>query len=237
MSLVTITEKLISKLKGQETYNFKKPISSKALRSVLGNRGMQVVRGCFKRWFLQSTNGLLLCGKCVTIRNGYKISCSNNVIFDDFVFLDGLSENGIVIGSNVTISRHASIICTGVIADLGVGVTIGDHSAIGSYSFIGGQGGITIGNNVIMGAGVKMFSENHNYRRLDIPIRLQGVSRKGITIEDDCWIGSGSIILDGTIIRKGCVVAAGSVVRDEIKDFSVIGGVPARLLKNRHGGH
>jgi acetyltransferase-like isoleucine patch superfamily enzyme len=235
MSLLTITEKIIRKLKDNDTYKFRKPISDRQLISVISQRTIQVIRGFFMRWILHSANGILFCGKHVTIRNGYMITCNKNVIIEDFVFLDGLSQDGIVIGSNVTISRYASIICTGIIADLGKGITIGDHSAIGSYSFLGGQGGISIGNNVIMGAGVKLFSENHNYDRLDIPIRLQGESRKGITIEDDCWIGAGSIILDGTIIRKGCVVAAGSVVRDEIKNYSVIGGVPSRLLKNRCG--
>jgi acetyltransferase-like isoleucine patch superfamily enzyme len=162
------------------------------------------------------------------------ISCGRNVILEDYVFLDGLSKNGIVIGSNVTIARHASVLCTGVIADVGMGVSIGDNSAIGAYSFIGGQGGVDIGKNVLVGAGVKMFSENHIYDRLDIPIRQQGERRHGITIGEDCWIGAGSIILDGAALSKGCVVAAGSVVRGDIEAYSVIGGVPARILKSRN---
>lgn len=71
-------------------------------------------------------------------------------------------------GNNVTIAKFTSIQCTGVIHELGTGVTIGDNSAVGAYSFLGGQGGITIGNNVIMGPKVNIFSENHGFNRFSL---------------------------------------------------------------------
>lgn len=69
---------------------------------------------------------------------------------------------------------------------------------------------------------------------MDIPIRKQGVNRKGIKIGSNCWIGAKVTILDGTIIGNGCIVAAGAVVRGQFPDNCVIGGVPAKILKMRY---
>ena len=84
-----------------------------------------------------------------------------------------------------------------------------------------------------MGSMVTIFSENHNYERLSLPIRKQGESRKGIIIEDDCWIGAGSTILNGVTVGQGSVIAARLVVTKDVESFSVVAGVPAQLIKRR----
>jgi len=71
------------------------------------------------------------------------------------------------------------------------------------------------------------------FLRIDIPIRLQGVTRQGIVIEDDCWIGAKVTFLDGAHVGRGCVIAAGAVVRGEIPAYSIAAGVPARVIKSR----
>ena len=167
------------------------------------------------------------------IEHGYLIRSGPNLIIEDHVQINALSENGITFGRNVTIGKGAIIACTGVIANRGVGLEIGDYSAVGAQSFLGCQGGIRLGNNVIMGPGVRIFSENHNYNDPTIPIRLQGETRKGVVIEDDCWVGSGVTILDGVTIGTGTLIAAGSVVTKNIPSFSVVAGVPARIIKDR----
>ncbi|MNL60449.1 putative acetyltransferase [compost metagenome] len=118
-------------------------------------------------------------------------------------------------------------------SQIGTGVKIGNGSGINAYAYLGGQGGIAIGENVIIGPGVKIFSENHVFADLDESIKSQGVSRKGVVIKDDCWIGSNVTILDGVVIESGCVIAAGAVVTKSIPKMSVAGGVPAKVLKNR----
>jgi len=100
-------------------------------------------------------------------------------------------------------------------------------------SFVGCQGGVNIGENVIMGPRVNIHSENHNFEDINIPIKDQGVSRKGININNNCWVGAGVIFLDGVTIGEGCVIAAGSVVNKSFPKNSIIAGVPARILKTR----
>jgi acetyltransferase-like isoleucine patch superfamily enzyme len=89
---------------------------------------------------------------------------------------------------------------------------------------------IEIGNDVIIGPGVSLFSENHNYKDINTPIRLQGETRKKIVIEDDVWIGANAIILAGVYIGKHSVVGAGSVVTKDVPANSVVVGSPAKLV-------
>ncbi|MNK96710.1 putative acetyltransferase [compost metagenome] len=163
-----------------------------------------------------------------------KISCGSNFIIEDNVYINGLSKSGISLGSNVTIQRDSILVCTGVIRRLGVGITIGDNVGINARVYLGGQGGIEIGKDVIIGPSVKIFSENHKYNRTDLEIKDQGETRKGVKIGNDCWIGAGAIILDGVTIDEGCVVAAGSVVTKSFPAFVVIGGVPAKIIRKRN---
>jgi acetyltransferase-like isoleucine patch superfamily enzyme len=87
-----------------------------------------------------------------------------------------------------------------------------------------------------MGQHVGFHPENHNFDRTDIPIREQGTTRLGITIEDDVWVGSNAIFLDGAHVGKGCVIGAGSVVRGNIPAYSIAVGVPAKVVRSRVPG-
>ncbi len=106
---------------------------------------------------------------------------------------------------------------------------------MGASCFYGCAGGITIGDDTIFGNFISLHSENHNYSDLDIPIRLQGVNRQGISIGKDCWIGAKATILDGVKIGNGCIVATGAVVtKGSYPDFSILGGVPAKIISKRN---
>ncbi|MBW4645979.1 MAG: acyltransferase [Goleter apudmare HA4340-LM2] len=78
-----------------------------------------------------------------------------------------------------------------------------------------------------------IYANNHNFADPTIPMSKQGVSRKGIVIEDDCWLGHGVTVLDGVTIGKGSVIGAGAVVNKDIPPFSVAVGIPARVIKSR----
>ncbi|MFA7062341.1 MAG: acyltransferase [Pedobacter sp.] len=230
---MSIIETIISKLKKEPDYKFKAVYTDRQLFNIVKYRGLQVARGFLSRLKIRMSGGLLFCGKAVVIEHGYMIKSGSNLILEDYVQINALSENGIISGRNVTIGKSTIIMCSGVIANKGVGLEIGDFSAIGAQSFLGCQGGIKIGSNVIMGPGVRIFSENHNYEDISVPIRLQGETRKGVVIEDNCWIGSGVTILGGVTIGSGSVIAAGSVVTKNIPPQSIVAGIPAKVIKKR----
>ena len=227
-----MVEKIVAFLKNDPNYTIKIDYRLRQLLYILTYRGVQVVRGLFVKLSI-SADGLVFCGRGVVIQHGYQIKAGPNLILEELVHINALSEQGISFGRNVTVAKGTIIVCTGVIANRGIGLTIGNNSAIGAQSFLGCQGGVRLGNNVIMGPGVRIFSENHNFDDVTIPIRLQGETRKGVFIHDDCWVGSGVTILDGVCIGEGSLVAAGSVVTKDIPPFSVVAGVPAGILKNR----
>lgn len=156
-----------------------------------------------------------------------------NLSIDRGTYIDALSNKGISFGKNVSIGKYTTIECTGSLKNIGEGLIVGDNVGLGTHGFFGCAGGVTIGCDCIFGNYVSIHSENHNYEGKDCPIRLQGVNRKGIVIGENCWIGAKAIILDGTIIGNGCVIAAGAVVRGHFPDDTIIGGVPAKVLKNR----
>lgn len=163
------------------------------------------------------------------------ISYEKNLSISEDCHIDALSKKGIILGSNVSIQKRVVIECSGSLKFLGKGLIVGNNVGIGSNSFLGCAGGIEIGDDTIIGNFVSFHSENHNFNRADLPIRLQGVNRKGIKIGKDCWVGAKVTILDGTILGNGCIVAAGAVLNGKsYPDNSIIGGVPAKIIKSRY---
>ena len=138
-------------------------------------------------------------------------------------------------GKNVTIGRYTSIRPSSYygVGKIGYGLEIGENSSIGPYGFVGCSGKITIGKNVMIGPRVSLFAENHNFSDVSTTIKEQGVNNKGILIEDDCWIGSGVIILDGVTIGHGSVIGAGTLVTKDIKEKSVVYDKREKVLKDR----
>jgi acetyltransferase-like isoleucine patch superfamily enzyme len=96
---------------------------------------------------------------------------------------------------------------------------------------MGCAGGVTLGERVLMGPHVAFHSQNHKYADTSRPIKGQGVTQQGIIVGNDCWLGSGAIILDGVRLGHGCVVAAGAVVTKSFPAHSLIGGIPGRELR------
>lgn len=224
---------IIRKLKKSESYSVDPDLRFIDTLIIIKKRILQFFRGLFIKPFLKKSEGFIFKGKNVKIEHLNKLTCGKNLIIEDKVYINALSKSGIHLGSNVTIQRDSIIICTGVIRNLGIGIKIGDNVGLNARVYLGGQGGIEIGENVIIGPDVKIFSENHNYKKTDIVIKEQGETRKGVKIGNDCWLGSGSIILDGVNLGDGCIVAAGSVVTKSFQPFSVLAGVPAKIIKKR----
>jgi len=119
------------------------------------------------------------------------------------------------------------------------GASFTENTSIGSNSCIGinyriQEGKVVIGNNVLMGPDVLIFTTNHESARTDIPICMQGnTESKPVVIEDDVWIGARVIILPGVTVRRGCIVGAGTVLTKTFPEYSVIAGNPGKVVKNR----
>lgn len=228
-----LVETMASRIKGSG-YKLDPDLPLSAITSIALRRAIGLLRCLiFGVKFSLDIRQLVFAGPKLRLRNRGLIEFGGGVSLGEGVVIDGLSRRGVKIGDRVSIGPYSIIEATGVISNLGVGCTIGHDSGIGAFSFIGAAGGVWIGSNVIMGQRVSFHSENHICNRTDIPIRLQGVTRKGITLEDDCWVGANVVFLDGAYLGKGCVVAAGAVVRGVFPPYSVLGGVPARVIRSR----
>lgn len=129
-------------------------------------------------------------------------------------------------GENVNVERHARF---------GRGVTLGDRSGIGINASIGEQ--THIGSDVMMGPDCVIYTRNHRFDRLDIPMREQGYGPvEPVEIGDDCWIGGRVTIQPGVHVGNGAVIAAGAVVTKDVPPYAVVGGVPAKIIYNRKDG-
>ena len=108
-------------------------------------------------------------------------------------------------------------------------VIIGNHTRIGLHNTIIGP--VTIGNHVNLAQGITITALNHNFENPDQRIDEQGVSTKPIAIGNDVWIGANAVVLQGVTIGSHCVVAAGAVITKDVPDNTLVGGVPAKILK------
>lgn len=116
-------------------------------------------------------------------------------------------------------------------------INIGANTGIGPFCVLYGHGGLTIGNDCLVASHVVFIPENHRFYRIDVPMREQGGERRGIQIEDDVWLATRVVVLDGVRIGKGAVVGAGAVVTRDIPPYAIAYGVPARVVgyRNQNG--
>ena len=108
------------------------------------------------------------------------------------------------------------------------GITIGDDTIIGDHAFLDGRAPLKIGNHVDIASHVLIYNSEHDVNSEGFDPREEPVE-----IGDYVFIGPRAIILPGVKIGKGAVVAAGAVVTQDVKDFEIVGGVPAKVIGER----
>jgi acetyltransferase-like isoleucine patch superfamily enzyme/putative methionine-R-sulfoxide reductase with GAF domain len=175
-------------------------------------------------------------GKKVFIQEGVEFLSAEKIELGDEVYLFGnvklnaWNDNcQILLGDRVAIDRGADITCAGDNCT----IEIGDGTFVGPYSCIAGPGNVRIGKDCMIAAHSGIVANNHVFADPLQRIRDQGVTKKGIEIGDDCWLGYGVKVLDGVTIGKGSVIGAGAVVTKDLPPYSVAVGVPAKAIANR----
>jgi acetyltransferase-like isoleucine patch superfamily enzyme len=112
------------------------------------------------------------------------------------------------------------------------GIHLGARVFVGEETIMRGQGGIRVGDNVLFGPRVQLLAVDHVFTDTSQPIMQQGITARGITIEENCWIGAGAIVLDGVTIGRGACVGAGAVVTKDVPAHSLAVGVPAKVIRD-----
>lgn len=211
--------------KAGKSYQIDAAIPDSLILRTLWVRFVMMVRGLFQ---LQRK---VFIGSNTTVYNKRNFVFGKNVTIERNTHLDGYASRKIQLGDNCKIGAFSKLTCTSHFSKYGIGLTMGNNSAIGDYTHFGASGGIEIGNDVIMGAYISFHSENHVFSDRERLIREQGVTSKGIKIGNNVWVGAKATFLDGSEVGNNSVVAAGAVVAGIFPDNVVIGGVPAKIIK------
>ncbi len=191
------------------------------------------IRGALYRLILQMDG-------VAAIENGVRLRYASNIRLGQRVYLDyntyiHACPNGVTIGDD-TLVMHGSVLHVYNFRGMKQsGIRIGKNSLIGEYNVIRGQGGVTLGDRVYTSPFVQIVSVNHVFDDPNVPFVDQGITAEGIIIEDDVWIGSGAVITDGVRIGTGAVVAGGAVVTQNVEPHTIVGGVPAKVIRKITG--
>jgi acetyltransferase-like isoleucine patch superfamily enzyme len=166
----------------------------------------------------------------VRMRFAENIRLGRDVYLDHGVYLHAC-PGGISIGDG-TLVMHGAILHVYNFRNLpDARITIGRRCIVGEQSVIRGQGGVTIGDDVLIAPQVQILAVNHIVQTSRIPIMQQGLSATGIVIDDGVWLGAGVIVADGVRIGRNSVIGAGAVVTRDIPPGVIAMGIPARIIR------
>lgn len=136
-------------------------------------------------------------------------------------------HGGLRIGTKVLLEQGRIMIGNGGL------LRIGNNSLLNHGYVVSVLSEVWIGDNVLIGEYVSIRDNDHIYSSRKVPISTQGMKSDKIKIENDVWIGRGVLITSGVTIGEGSIVAGNSVVTKNVPPYSVVGGVPAKLIKHR----
>ena len=230
--IMSVIEKIAGNAKS-DGYKIDLDTPMSYIAGLITERAMMLVRGRIRLFFVDHGKKIFL-GKKVTLKCKSKIHLGKCVSIQDNVYIDALSLQGVHLGNGSSIGKNTVVRCSGNMQRLGIGFYIGMNSSLADNCFVGATGGVFIGDDVIGGQNIRFHSSNHKFNALDMLIRRQGVSAKGIRIGNNCWLGAGAVFCDGSSIGNGCVVAANSVVTKSFPDNCVVAGIPAKIIKYRN---
>ena len=217
--------------KRNPNFSFSSDLSGYDIFLFFLNLSLMLIRGVV--FFRMRPSSLFIVGRGVRLINRRYMKLGKRIKLDDFVYIDSLGSKGVTIGDNVSIGAFTRIIVSSSFNTIGVGVSINSGVGIGEFSRIGGSGGVSIGENTIIGQYLSCHPENHNFDDLKLDIKFQGTNRSKITIGNNCWIGAKVTICAGVNVGDGSVIGAGAVVTKSVPKNSVVAGNPATVLRIR----
>ncbi len=189
------------------------------------------LRKLFYPCLFQKVGRGVVFGRNITPRHPHKISLGRNCFIDDYAVLDAKGEKnqGLRLGENVYIGRNTILSCKEG------SIWIDDYCNISANCSLLSETEIRLGKYCFLAGHCYLVAGgNHSFDDTSRPIMFQpSVSKGGIFISDDVWLGAGVIVLDGVTIGQGSVVGAGAVVTEDLPEFSVAVGSPARKIKDR----
>jgi carbonic anhydrase/acetyltransferase-like protein (isoleucine patch superfamily) len=194
-----------------------------------GALGLALRRLLWRNLF-RSVGGRVVWGRHITLRHPGKMDIGDAVVVDDLCQLDaqGCAEGEFRIGAGALISRGC------IVSGKDGALTIGPRVNVGAGCILYASTELRIGADTMLAAMCYVGGGRYTTRgRTDIPIASQPVPRLGVVIEDDCWLGAGVIVIDGVRIGRGSVIAAGAVITEDVAPYSVVAGVPGRLVATR----
>jgi acetyltransferase-like isoleucine patch superfamily enzyme len=196
-----------------------------------GALGMWLRRRFYKGILKHLGRGVIF-GTGAHLHHPHKISIGDRVGMSYHCLLDarGDTNQGIEIGSDVTIGRNTGLVCKNGNIRIGSNVGIGANTSIHAVS----DNTIEIGDNVIIAPYTYIGATMYNTDRIDIPITIQGPRPLGgVVIEQNAWIGANVIVFDGITVGRDAIVGAGAVVTKDVPPFGIALGVPAKVVRMR----
>ncbi len=204
-----------------------------ALGGVPGLLGIGL-RGLAYRLMLRA-DGFFAIESQVRLRHARGIRLGRGVYLDQGVYLHACPQ-GIEIGADTCVMHGAELHVFNFRDLPHAFIKVGKGTFIGESVVIRGQGGVTIGDSVLIGPQARILAVNHNYADVARPVIDQGITADGIVVEDGAWVGAGAAILDGVRVGRGAVVGANAVVTRDVPPHCVAVGAPARVIRKLDAG-
>ncbi|MGB7295900.1 MAG: acyltransferase [Candidatus Aminicenantales bacterium] len=197
---------------------------------VPGALGLALRRIFYPSLFRKVGKGVVF-GRNITLRHPRKIAIGDNTVIDDNVVLDAKGEKneGLRIGDNIYIGRNTILSCKEG------SITVGDYSNISANCSLLSETEIVLGRYCFLAGHCYLVAGgNHSFDDVTRPIMFQpSVSKGGIRIGDDVWLGAGVIVLDGAAVGQGTVVGAGAVVTGSLPEYAVAVGSRRLVIQDR----
>ena len=146
-----------------------------------------------------------------------------------------IQNHGIFLGNNVSLYDHVRLVLGDPAQHPDTNLSFGNNIIVNAFCYLSGEGGLSIGNEVLIGSHVKILSAGHQFDQGDLSVWRNPLTYQAIAIGCGAWVAAGATILQGVTIGEGAVIGAGSVVTQDVPRAAIAAGNPARVLRYRKG--